>query len=232
MVEISSILATSVSNFIDYALWVTAVMIVYYFIRFAMGTEKKKKEEEGDSGAGDIFSKIKGALKSKEEKDKKAKEDKERRHALEPALGFAIRAEENAAEAIEELHHRNAAGLTAAHEEINRLQHNLSYARRHLRTAGRNLPREWRDCILKFSAYIQTIEEVVSDDLLRTIPATGVPTAVQVANAFLHLKQVRTRLGVLITALQKSIDEGTQDAPDSEGRVPSPPTPVIPPPRS
>ncbi|MBS3123961.1 hypothetical protein J4437_04995 [Candidatus Woesearchaeota archaeon] len=231
MVEISSILATSVSNFIDYALWVTLVMIVYYLIRFAMGTEKKKKEEEGDSG-GDIFGKIKGALKSKEEKDKKDKVDKERRHALEPALGFAIRAEENAAEAIEELRHRNAAGLTAAHEEVNRLQHNLSYARRHLRTAGRNLPREWRDCILKFSAYIQTIEEIVSDDLLGSLPTTGVPTAVQVANAILQLKQVRTRLGVLIKALQKSIDEGTQDAPDSEERAPRAPTPVIPPPRS
>lgn len=137
MVEISSVLATSVSDFIDYALWITAAMIVYYFIRFAMGTEKKKEEESSD----DPYAKLKTWFKSEKdsEDNKKVEKEKEkklaeRRKHLNGVRGFLLRAIEDGSDLITALNRPNpATAVKEAHGPLIDMRSNVSDATRELR---------------------------------------------------------------------------------------------------
>jgi hypothetical protein len=103
MVEISNVVAGSINGFIDYALWITAILVIYYGIRFALGTEKKEETGDGegwgklkdwwDKATDKTDSAEKEAKKKDEEKDKakKAADIEKQRDARKKKLD-AIRA--------------------------------------------------------------------------------------------------------------------------------------------
>ena len=233
MVDINNVVAGTISEFISYALWITAILATYYFIRFVMGTEKK---EDSD---GDGLHKIKDWLKSKKEQGDEEKEKEKnkrtegrethvRERLMRHVIRFLVGAEGHAHQAQEKLRDADKSfALSSAHHRIDRVLRNLKSVKRNFVGAQLTTEGERRNYIRKLGAYVQTIEER-TEEAKRELPHSKSDTAwdMKVAKVDQRLKEVVAMCGYVHDSAEKFISEGKHenptDVPKGTPAIPSP----------
>ena len=223
---ISDIVGTSVAQFIDYALAIVSVMILYYIIKFFMvggpGKEEQEKALEGRRKAfGDWRERSKEESKKKAETQLSEKEAKkilrERKELLEPAKGFAIRAEE-AAERMrdESLQDKTTSAVREAESQGDKIKSNLTNLRRILRAARHQEKGEKREYLDGLYNYNEAIIAHFNSHIKDHVPSSTLADAVwKTKTAALkdNANYIRGYLGMLITNLDKFIEEGEMHKP-------------------
>ncbi|MBI2665212.1 hypothetical protein HYX12_01155 [Candidatus Woesearchaeota archaeon] len=235
---ISDLVASTALSFVDYALWIVAVLIIYYAVRFIMGTEKAPEP------TGEGLEKIKGWLASEKEKGEQKKEQakkdaeaKMRERLLHPAKGFIIKAEQNAEDARDSLGNHTESALINAKHRIGRIKHNLKSARRIFRAAKMKSKEEKREFMSRCIAYIEGMEihaHHAEGNLPRDARDATWDRKVQIVRNM--LQQIIDRCGVMHSSIDKFIDEDALNAPAGGGAAhppggAHPPTPSPVPPR-
>lgn len=100
MAVISNIVSTSVQSFVDYALWIVGIMIIYYIVKFFVAAEPPSKEEKAAEEVRakewweDFFKK----REEKKGKAGKAASEKRRKESVLPVLDNLEKAVEVAGE--------------------------------------------------------------------------------------------------------------------------------------
>ncbi len=207
---ISDLVGSTVNEFIDLALAIVTLLMVWYVIKFFIVEPKGKDESSGE--LGDLIKKKWG--EKKEEKKKNA-EAKERERLLEPVKGFILRVEQNADKASDALSHHNASGLRSLENGISRIEDNLRSAKRVLRALKLKTKTPQRDYISGLLTYTETIDQVVKENLRLSLPANpaGINWGVFMGTIRPVVSAITTRCGLLITSIDKFIDEDKLEVP-------------------
>lgn len=219
----------SLNEFIDYAQVIVLILIVYYIFRFFMvgGPSQEEREREGEAFRNWVRERGEGRRARAGEAAERQRTEQEvatRRRLLDPARGFIIRAEENAGETIDDLRHHTAAGLTSARNRIRRIQDNLRSARRVIRAAQVHSQGDRRDYMTQLQAYIESMEELVRDSIQTPLPPhhTATDWSARVGGISTHLRNLRTRCGVLMHSLDDFIQHDRMNITGAPGPTPSP----------
>ena len=210
MVEFSPIVATTVLDFIDYAAFTVIIMIIYYGIKLIFYRTKEEEEAEKAriEGARDWLKGKYEEHKLKETERKTSAEQeaqvRERRRLLEPAKGWMIKAEQHAEEGFDSTNPYNASRLR---NHIQQVKTNVHSAKRIIRVARIHAKGERRDYLEKLGAFVEIIEQTVSNNLEPNIPRGSIaPSGVQINNIRTHLKNVKIRCSVTIKSIDDFID--------------------------
>ena len=216
-----------VQDFIDWALGIVSIMILWYIVKFFLVKPPITKGGEGDKdwtekgeGMRDWWKKRKS---DEEEKDKIAKAAEKRRRLLEPAKGFLIRAEQ-AAEKLrdDEFKTKTAAAVTSAKNQADAMERNLKSAQRVLRVAKLHEKGEKREYFIKLYDYAAIALERYSNNIEKKIPA---PSSRNWDSAVCAIRTqtnyIRGLCGVLIASIDKYIDEEKIELAGVPGTPPS-----------
>ncbi|MBI2661883.1 hypothetical protein HYX11_00295 [Candidatus Woesearchaeota archaeon] len=229
MVEFSPIVATTVLDFIDYAAFAVIIMIIYYGIKLVFYRTKEEEEAEKTRVEG-TRDWIKGKYEEHKQKETERKtgaeqeaQARERRRLLEPAKGWMIKSEQHAEEGLDSTTPYNASRLR---NHISQVKTNVHSAKRIIRVARIHAKGERRDYLEKLGAFVETIEQIVSNNLELNPPKVNTaPTSAQINNIRTHLKNIKIRCSVVIKSIDEFIDEDKMNI-SGAGIRPSP-TPGI-----
>ncbi len=207
---ISNMVGNTVNEFIDLALAVVTILMVWYTIKFFIVEPKGKDESTGE--LGDLIKKKWGEKKERTEKEA---QQKEREKLLEPVKGFILRVEQNADSAGDAISKKNPAGLRLAESHIGRIEDNLRSAKRVLRALKIKTKAPRRDYVSGLISYVEVMEAFTRDHLRRTIPAniTGINWNQLDVALTTALGTLNTNCGLLIISIDKFIDEDKLDLP-------------------
>lgn len=218
---LSSPIAGTIAEFIDYALVLTIICSLYYLIRFIFfGGETSDDSQARRDKFGQWIDEKKEQRKEseqkKEEAAKKQREYEERRRLLEPAKGFILRAEQNGDGIVNSLRNQTSSGVDGAHTYLHRVETNLHSAQRVLRVARIRAKGEKKEFIYKLYEYVLALEgEVVHHHIRSNMPANPTdsdwPTRVRAVNS--HVSTLRGSCGNLMRAIDSFIDEDRAVAP-------------------
>lgn len=200
----------TVNEFIDMALAIVTILMVWYIIKFFIVEPKGKDESSGE--LGDLIKKKWG---EKKEEKKKNTEAKEREGLLEPVKGFILRVEQNADSAGDNISKHTPAGLRSTESHIGRIEDNLRSAKRVLRALKIKTKALRRHYVSGLISYVEVMEVFTKDHLRRTIPAniTGVNWNQLDIALTTALGTLKTNCGLLITSIDQFIDEDKLDLP-------------------
>lgn len=207
---ISNMVGSTVNEFIDLALTVVTLMLVWYVIKFFIVEPKGKDESTGELGDW-----IKKKWGEKKEKMKKDEEAKERERLLEPVKGFILRVEQNADSAGDAISKKNPAGLRSAENHIGRIEDNLRSAKRVLRALKIKTKAPRRDYVSGLISYVEVMEVHARDYFRRPIPTnlTNINWNQLEAALVAALGTLKVNCGLLINSIDKFIDEDKLDVP-------------------
>ena len=177
MVDISNIVAGTVGEFVEYAMWVVGALTAYYVFRlFTIGSAERegRREERRD--------------RNREQRDRARERIQERRNAarrkrlLDPARGFIIRTEQAAEELRDnELRTQTAASVNAARRRVDTIRTNLRSSLRRISHARSNLRgeglQEQREFLQRLYEANEVIIRTLRDDVENNLPVYtwGVP---------------------------------------------------------
>lgn len=207
---ISDLVGSTVNEFIDLALAIIIILMVWYIIKFFIVEPKGKDESSGELGEL-----IKRKWGEKKEEKKKNAEAKERERLLEPAKGFILRIEQNADSAGDAISKKNSAGLKFAENHIGRIEDNLRSAKRILRALKLKTKAPRRDYVGGLLTYTEAMEVFVRDYLRRNLPASVAGINWNTLEPALNaaLGTLKVNCGLLINSIDKFIDEDKMDLP-------------------
>ena len=172
MVVISSIVSTSVQSFVDYALWIVGIMIIYYCVQFflvAPPSEEKKAAEETKAKEwwDDFFAK----RKDKKKEAGSAAAEKRRRESVLPVLDNLEKAVEVAGELQSTLAKNLAkderSKAVAEAKELAKLAKRALKNTHHLQ---RKFEGKDRDKLMKLYQQLAAIEQGVEKNILKKFP--------------------------------------------------------------
>lgn len=151
MVEISNIVGTSIGDFINYALVIVTLMIIYYIFKFFLVGPPSKEEKEQELAAqrqawGEKFESAKKWKKEREAEQKQKKEKERKRLNVSPIKENLVEAIEAADKVLAQLgkaktEHDRSEILDLIHrfnKEMDRAGRNFRILRRKLEGAERN----------------------------------------------------------------------------------------------
>lgn len=222
MVEISQILGTTVVEFIDYALVVVVVLIIYYGLRiFTVGRRDGEPQPGSQAAAADLISRGREHVRQRAEEQQQQQEARrgvqERRRWLGRAVGRLARMIENTNRARASLGTRNARNLTEANGRIRDIEADLRRVLDTIALAQRNLRGERRAGLGQWYGYVEAMRDLLRDEIIAHMPPDANDNAAWnrlVPSVQHNLNEFRTRCGAVMDALQDFIDN------DNLGNVP------------
>jgi len=153
----------TVNEFIDYALIIAGIMIIYYIVRFfTVGGPSKETKQEEERQRVEQF---KGWVGKKTEEHKNKKAAAGRTALLKPASGFIIRVHDNADKATDALDDNSVAGASRA---VGRIKDDLKSARRLLRVVRGKVKADKKVHVKELIALVEKMEKDVHDKI--TLP--------------------------------------------------------------
>ncbi len=202
----SDIVGTSVTQFVDYALAIVSVMILYYIVKFFLvgppTKEEKEKELEGRRKAfGEWREKSSEDSKKKAELKKKEKEKARKKNVVSPIKENLV----NAVEAVDEaIGHLNMKKPDKVREVSKKLHRHLETAWANLKLLRRDLEGQERefasDLIEQVLAVQKLLHDAVKDKLPHRVDATW---AAAVGAIQTDLKTVRSACGALFKKVEQ-----------------------------
>ncbi|MBI2669396.1 hypothetical protein HYX14_06155 [Candidatus Woesearchaeota archaeon] len=205
MVDVSPVVAGTVNEFIDWALFITFIMILYYGVKLLLagGPTKEEQEEQGRK-VKEKLDEMKGGLK-------KEKEEKKRRDLLWPAHGFAQKAEE-AAERLRDdtLKQKTTSAVLAAKREVKNIKSNLNDLKQMLRVARHKTKGEDREYVGSLYNYTEAIIKHFEDNIADNIPKATLSDAdwkSQVKAVKDSANTLRGWLGYLMNSIETYVDD-------------------------
>lgn len=233
MVDINNVVAGTISEFISYALWITAILAIYYFIRFVMGTEQK---EEPD---GEGLERIKDWIKKRSDKEKGVKEERERTrdeksHAhrrtrlLGRGRGICARIINNCNEARDYLRRRDGATLSRARSVIGSISRDLRILKELIARAQEKLEGDKRTSLGEWYNFTEAMEELLEKGIRDNLPHRASDVAAwdaAVPAVRENFKELKTRAGAVMNALENFIENDALGSPPAAGAAtrPTPP---------
>ncbi|HLD72927.1 MAG TPA: hypothetical protein VJA23_05045 [Candidatus Nanoarchaeia archaeon] len=217
---ISNLVGNTVNEFIDMALAIVTVLMVWYIIKFFIVEPKGKDESTGE--LGELIKKKWGEKKEKAEKESKRKD---REKHLDPIRGFIIHAENHAEDMADALHTKSASAFNHAKSELSTIRTNISSARRALRAAKIHFTGDLRNDLQGLHHYVETtLESYVSTQVKGNMPTniTVLDWDTKVRTTQTCLRELRTRCGYVLKTLDKLIEKGEYEAPTAPGTGPGP----------
>lgn len=218
---ISGLVGSTVNEFIDMALAIITVLMVWYIIKFFIVEPKGKDESTGE--LGDLIKKKWGEKKEKKESEAKRKD---REKHLDPIRGFIIHVENHAENMSDALQNKSTTDFNHAKSELSTILTNISSARRALRAAKIHFTGDLRNDLQGLHHYVETtLENYATTQVKGNMPANiadpGWDTKVRTTTN--NLRDLRTRCGYVLETLDKLIDTGEYRAPFIPGSGPRPP---------
>lgn len=170
--ELSNIVSATVSSFINYALFIVTIMIVWYVIKFFMVAPPTKEEREATlQGQREAWG---GAIKKAGEKQKvrkdeyeKKREQQRKRNLVSPAKLDIRRVIEAAEKAILHLDNTNLPKLRGRAMEAGEELHSLWT---HLRMLRGKVEGGERQTVNNMITKVQAIQEIFLQNIKNTIP--------------------------------------------------------------
>lgn len=206
MVTISTIVSTSVRDFVDYALWIVGIMIAYYCVKFFLAeppTEAEKTARERRSQEWwDEFTtkrkkKVEAAKTMKKEKKKKVLSGAVQQHLA------------KALDALQKLRsHLSGDERIDAQDQAEELLEQVKKAWREVHHLQRRYEGEERQKLKKIFDELGVLEEKVHKDVRKKIPknvlkATDTDWNNAVAAINPELRNIATGLGLAWDGLEK-----------------------------
>ncbi len=210
----------TVNEFIDMALAIITILMVWYIIKFFIVEPKSKDESSGE--LGDLIKKKWGEKKEKAEKESKRKD---REKHLDPIRGFIIHTQNHAEEMSDALHTKSTSAFNQAKSELSTLQTNISSSRRALRAAKIHFSGDLRNDLQGLHHYVETtLEDYTTAQVKGNMPANiadpGWDTKVRTTTNC--IRELRIRCGYVLKTLDKLIEKGEYEAPTIPGTGPGP----------
>lgn len=133
---LSEILQTKIGDFIDYALFIVLLMIIYYIVKFFVigGKTREELEAEADEQRGRFTS----FLKQKGKESEKRKEYEKREHHAKHPKAYLIHAIESCDKVLESLSKQSKEEVVSeSARNLRQLKRHLVHATRHIRDIRR-----------------------------------------------------------------------------------------------
>lgn len=213
LADITGSVGITIGNFINYALWVVILLLIYYGIKFFITPSSHERRAETGGGSG---GRLDGVINRAREQAQTRRQGRQRRNALDPARGFIIRAEQ-AAEHLrdDELRTQDAAAVAAARRRAGEIRTNLRGSLRVIRAASHHLRGEGmqaqREFLRRLYEANQVILQVLQDEIHDHIPAHTVAAA-QWNGAVRGIRAQANRItglcGYLLDRIDNYISEG------------------------
>lgn len=211
MVEISNIVGTSIGDFINYALVVVTLMIIYYIFKFFLVGPPSKEEKEQELAAqrqawGEKFESVKKWKKEREAEQKQKKEKEGKRLNVSPIKENLIDAIEAADEILALLGKaRTDHDRDKIIDFVNRFNKEMDRAGRNLRLLRRKLEGDERKYITERITEGEAIQEHNNNNCKKKLPRMdpGFWKQVQSLDIPKRVKEVRAMCHNLWNEIEK-----------------------------
>ena len=234
MVDINNVVAGTISEFISYALWITAILVIYYFIRFVMGTEKKEEQD------GEGLAKIKEWLTKRKETEKEAKDEKKKSHEeqqhahqrkrlLGRGRSICARIINDCNEGRDYLQKRESSSLSRARSVVNSIGRDLKILKQLIAKAQSKLQGEKRTYLGEWYNFTEAMEELLQNSIHTHLPPNVNDIATWdrlIPSVRENFKELKIRAGLVMNALEGFVDEDKMGTPPAIGSVSAPPPPA------
>ncbi len=200
---ISDVVGRTVLDFINYALGIALIMVIYYAVKFFLVApptkeEKERKLQSQREAWQDTIQKYKEKSKKRRELEELKKEKKRKKDLVSPVKDNLVHAIEAADEALSLL---TLAKTPDEREKILELakafNRKMEHARKNLRVLRRNVERSEWDFVNKCMEQAEAIEEYVTDNFKKKLPemsaafrnqvvSEGIPSAAKKARGMVH----------------------------------------------
>jgi hypothetical protein len=205
---VSPEVASAVFDFITYAMVAAGAMAVYFGFRFLF------YESEEDRSAREVVGdELRGSIGQTVGKYRKRRQVEEgvlrRRHLLEPAKGFLIRAMQHCDQGREEFEVQSDGALRSGSNHAQQAHHNLNSARRVMRTAWHHARGEQRDYLQQLTAAVETLRNRTHTDVIGHMPHNHTDphwhtTITQIRH---DLQEIEREIAAIIQSIDQFIDE-------------------------
>lgn len=226
----------TVEEFIDYALVIVALLLIYYVIKFFTigGASRQDKEKEWQERGGKTrewlgekhkeMEKKAGEVKEKKEQEKKIKK---RERKLSPIKGFLIRVEKNADELVGHLEKRTDKELEQAKDRLEAVEKDLRSAKKILRAVKHETKAESRNILNNLETYCEAIiVETVRKDIKDWMPSSETDGSwpAKLANIQKAVRKLKNECGHLMNSVDEFIEKDSASVPtfSPSGRGPPP----------
>lgn len=210
---ISDVVGRGVLDFIDYALFVTAIMIAYYFIRVIL-FESKEDIEKREQAHGEIRKAIgEKVTKYKEKAEHQAAHDK-RHNLLDRVRGWLLRVHHGADEVYEELQNKSEESVSKAKKELEHMKGDLKRARRRIHLSHLHLRGPERTLMEELYTHSNVLL-VKTQELENNLPdpaGTDADWHAKVTALKDIVTQITGNCGALTTKIEEFIDKGTRSS--------------------
>ncbi len=215
---VSPEVAVTVLDFISYGMFAAGAMAVYFGFRFLFyesDEDKSAREAAGDELRGRIGT----AVTDHRERKKVEEGVSKRKHLLEPAKGFLIRAMQHCDKGREEFEVQSATALRRGRDHAEQVHHNLNSARRVMRTAWHHARGEQRDYLQQLTAAVEGLRNRVHSDVIGHIPRNHTDSSwhATISQIRRDLQEIEREIAALIQAIDQFIDADSRAVPSVTG---------------
>ena len=213
-VGVSPVVATTVLDFIDYAMFAVGVLIAYFAFQLVTYSTEEERTAR-DAARDELRGRVGSAVTGYRERRKAEEGVRERRGLLEPAKGFLIRAVQNSDSAREEFRVQSAAGLRRGRDYVENVERNLQSARRVIRSASVRARGERRDYLTQLAAAVESLRDRVRREVVPQIPGNYTvadwDARVNMINGI--LRDIEAQCGAIITSIDSFEDSDARSVP-------------------
>jgi|GEM_PF-3130154 len=207
MATVSPEVAVTVLDFISYAMFAAGAMAVYFGFRFLFyesDEDKSSREAAGDELRGRISTGIKDSRERKKIEEGVSK----RKHLLEPAKGFLIRAMQHCDHGREQFDVQSDVALRRGRDHVQQVHHNLNSARRVMKTAWHSAKGEQREDLRHLTAAVEALRNTVHTEVIGKIPRdhTDSRWGAMTSQIRGHLEKFEPRIAAIIQSIDNCID--------------------------
>lgn len=206
---ISDVVRIGVLDFIDYALFITAILIVYYFIRMIL-FESKEDAAKREAEHGEIRKAIGEKVTAYKQKAEHQVAHDKRHNLLDRVRGWLLRVHHGADEVYEALQEKNEESIKKATRELGHMKGDLKRARSRIHVSHVHLKGPERSLMESLFTHsnvllhqIQEVEKNLPD------PAgTEEDWHAKVTELKSNIEKITAQCGLLTTEIEKFIDKG------------------------
>jgi len=215
---ISPEVATAVLDFITYGMFAAGAMAVYFGFRFLF-YESDEDRSARDAAGDELRGKVKTAVTDHKERKKLEEGVSKRKHLLEPAKGFLIRAMQHCDNGRDEFEVQSDRALRRGRDHVQQVHHNLNSARRVMRTAWHHARGEQREYLHQLTAAVEALRNRTHTDVIGHIPRNHTDphwhmTITQIRH---DLQEIEREIAAIIQSIDQFIDADSRSVPPSTG---------------
>lgn len=205
-IQLSNIVSATVSSFIEYALFIVTIMIIWYIIKFFLAAPPTKEEKEaalqGQREAwGGAIKKVKEKGEERRKEEEKKREQQRKRNLASPVVRDYKRVLETAEKAEHYLNDEDPVKLKRAVKELNEYLHDMWTHASQLRGKVRG---EDHQKIQGVIVKIQTARQIFGDKIKGKIPDAVTPTwRTALASVGNGLQEIQGLCGDIYNELEK-----------------------------